>query len=329
MNEQYYYFSHEQYLREEHDRKSIKVIGRTAGACVIAYVLLQNLMTLPLAFSETLMQLYDSSPVFQNSVSILLSVFGLLLPFAVGGVYLKRKTKTDVFAFNEPVSKKLTAYAVLFGIFVCLAGNYISSVFVSVMANAGVSLSSPEYTVADDFFGRIVYFVMVAVVPPLTEELAIRGVIMQPLRKYGDGFAVFASAVLFAVLHGNLIQAPFAFIVGLGIGYAVCITGSLWTGVLIHFVNNTYSVVTEFMVSDISDPSKLNAAYGALTAVLYAAGIIGSILFMVEKRPRKLTPPCTTLSAGRKCGAFLLNAPMIIAICIMLYITSLYVGFAG
>ena len=96
------------------------------------------------------------------------------------------------------------------------------------MDGIGFKLSSPDYEVTDDVFGRIVYFIMVAVVPPLTEELAIRGVIMQPLRRYGDRFAVVASAVLFAVLHGNLIQAPFAFIAGLGIGYAVCITGSLW-----------------------------------------------------------------------------------------------------
>lgn len=328
MNEQYY-FSHEQYLRDERDRKNIKVIGRTAGACVIAYVLLQNLLTLPLAISKELNELYFSSSVLQDSVSILLSVFGLLLPFVIGGVYLKKKTKVDVFALDKPVSGKLTAFAVMFGLFVCLAGNYISSVFVSVMGNAGVELTAPEYAVSHDFFGRVIYFVMVAVVPPLTEELAIRGVIMQPLRKYGDAFAIVASAVLFAVLHGNLIQAPFAFIVGLGIGYAVCITGSLWTGVLIHFVNNTYSVITEFMIEDITDTAKLNAAYYALTAVLYAVGIVGSILFFIEKKPRKLTPPCTTLSSAGKYGAFVINGPMIVAILIMLYITSMYVGIAG
>lgn len=322
------YFSAERYMREERDRKRIKLIGRVAGLCVIAYVVLQNLLTLPIAF-EPVRSWYFGSAVVQDIVTILLSVFGLMLPFAVGGLYLRRKTGTEVFAFDRPVSTKLMIFAVFFGFFVCLAGNYISSIFVSVMGDVGFKLTSPDYTVTDDLFGRIVYFVMVAVVPPLTEELAIRGVVMQPLRRYGDRFAIVASAVIFAVLHGNLIQAPFALIAGIGIGYTVCITGSLWTGVLIHFCNNAYSVLTEFMIRDITDTARLNTAYNIVLGVLYAVSIIGSVIFVILKAPRKLTPPATTLSRRQKYGAFVLNIPMIIAIGIMIYITSQYVSFAG
>ncbi len=327
MNEQYY-FSQERFLKEEKDRKQIKVIGRTAGVCVIAYVLLQNLLTVPMLF-EPIRSAYFENAVFQDCVSILLSVFGLLLPFVLGGFYLRKKTRTEVFVFDKPVDMKLMAFAVPFGFFVCLAGNYVSSLFTSFADSAGVELTAPEFEVGDTVFGRIVYFIMVAVVPPLTEELAVRGVIMQPLRRYGDRFAIVASAALFAVLHGNLIQAPFAFIVGIGIGYAVCITGSLWTGVLIHFVNNAYSVVTQFMISDITDAERLNLVYNVMMIVLYFIAIIGSILFFIRKSPRKLTPPCSTLSSPQKYGAFILNIPMLFAIAIMLYITSQYVGFKG
>lgn len=113
MNEQYY-FSPERYLRDERDRKQIKVIGRVAGLCVIAYVVLQNLLTLPLVF-EPLSSIYNSSPVFQDAVTILLSVFGLMLPFAIGGFYLRRRTNVNVFAFDRPVSVKLMVFAVFFG----------------------------------------------------------------------------------------------------------------------------------------------------------------------------------------------------------------------
>ena len=86
--------------------------------------------------------------------------------------------------------------------------------------------------------GRIIYALSVAVVAPLVEEFAMRGVVMQPLKKYGRWFAIIASSLVFGVLHGNFIQAPFALIAGIGIGYAVCVTDSIWTGVLIHFCNN-------------------------------------------------------------------------------------------
>lgn len=71
----------------------------------------------------------------------------------------------------------------------------------------------------------------------------MRGVVMQPLRKYGDWFAILTSAFVFALMHGNLVQAPFAFIAGIGLGYAVIASGSLWTGILIHLLNNSISVI--------------------------------------------------------------------------------------
>ena len=142
MNEQYY-FSPERYLRDERDRKQIKVIGRVAGLCVIAYVVLQNLLTLPLVF-EPLSSIYNSSPVFQDAVTILLSVFGLMLPFAIGGFYLRRRTNVNVFAFDRPVSVKLMVFAVFFGFFVCLRATMLrASLFRPWTASA---LSSPRPT---------------------------------------------------------------------------------------------------------------------------------------------------------------------------------------
>ena len=63
------------------------------------------------------------------------------------------------------------------------------------------------------------------------EEFAMRGVVMQSLRKYGDWFAIIMSSLVLALVHGNMVQIPFAFIAGIAIGYAVTVTGSMWTGV--------------------------------------------------------------------------------------------------
>ena len=42
-----------------------------------------------------------------------------------------------------------------------------------------------------------------AVVPLFVEEFLFRGVILSQFRKYGDVFAVIASALLFGLLHRN------------------------------------------------------------------------------------------------------------------------------
>ena len=127
------------------------------------------------------------------------------------------------------------------------------------------------------------------------------------------------------MLHGNLIQAPFALIAGIGIGYAVCITESMWTGVIIHFFNNLYAVATEFMIADISNEEKLNKVYYITMGALYAISIAGSVVFVIIRKNRKLKKAETALSTGGKFAAFIFSVPMIISLLIMLALTAQFV----
>lgn len=316
----------ERYLREQNEKKNIRLIGNVAGLCVIGYVLIQNIIS-TIIFMTPLGDLYMNDATVQSVITIFFSVLSLLIPFGIGGFFLEKKTGTDVFKFGEPVNTPLMLTAVPLGFFVCLAGNYVTSVFVNLMSMAGITLTSPEYDIPSDFAGRIVYAIAVAAVPALVEEFAIRGAVLQPLRRYGDRFAILASAIVFAVLHGNLIQAPFALIAGIGIGYAVCITNSIWTGVLIHFFNNLYAVATEFMVADITNEETLNRVYYITLAVLYGVSIIGSALFVAIKKKRRLVPSFTVLSEKNKMKTFVLTVPMIIGLVIMFFITLQYIKF--
>ena len=322
----YYQPPESRYLQEQSERSGVKYVGIVSGICVISYVIIQNLMSLVVAMTP-LRELYFSDPTMQSVVTIFMSIFSLLVPFGIGGMLISRKTGNQVFNFEKPVSGKLMVFAVPLGFFVCLAGNYISSIFVNIMSDIGFSLSSPDFDVPSDIPGRIVYLVSIAVVPALVEEFAIRGAVLQPLRRYGDKFAIIASAIIFAVLHGNLIQAPFALIAGIALGYAVCITNSIWTGVLIHFCNNLYSVIIEFLIEDIADEQLLNRIYIITMIALYAVSILGSVIFVIVKGKRKLMPSFTLISDGQKMKSFLINLPMVIAILIMLKITAQNVSF--
>lgn len=318
-------FRSELFLKEEKERKNISYISKITGFCIIAYVALQNLLSLPFMFG-TLNRIYNESEIFQLAFSMMLSVTSILIPFVIGGKKIKKATRLQVQEFHNPVSIPLMLSATALGFFVCLAGNYISGIFLTFAEKIGFHLTAPDFAVPSGFFGRLVYIVAIAVAPALIEEFAFRGTVLQPLRRYGDLFAIIASAAVFAVLHGNLVQAPFAFIAGLGIGYAVCITNSIWTGILIHFCNNLYSVITAFMIEDIADEALLNSIYMISTGALYAISILGSIIFVLLKEKRKLTPSFTVSGGLQKATAFI-TIPTVIAFIIMLYITKGYVSF--
>lgn len=323
----YYDVENSMYIRKSREKKEIKRIGVAAGISVIAYVIIQNIISLIIMLSP-LGAIYNSDAAFGSALSVFISVLGILVPFGFAGYFLNKEKNTPVVDFKAPVSIPLMITGVAFGVFVCLAGNYVTTVFVGFMEQIGITLTSPDYLVPDDISGRIMYTVSIAVVPALVEEFAIRGVILQPLRKYGDKFAIIASALLFAIMHGNLIQAPFALIAGVGIAYAVCITNSIWTGVIIHFCNNFYSVIVEFLVADIQDENKLNSIYLVITISLYAIAILGSALFFIIKKQRKLVPSFTLINEKEKMSAFVFSIPMVIALLIMLSITSNYINFS-
>lgn len=320
-------FRSELFLKEEKERKNISYISKITGVCIIAYVALQNLLSVPFMFG-TLNKIYNESEIMKLAFSMMLSVVSILIPFIIGGRKIKKATRLQVQEFHDPVSIPLMLSATALGFFICLAGNYVSGIFLTFAEGLGFELTAPDFAIPSGFFGKLVYVVAIAVAPALIEEFAFRGTILQPLRRYGDRFAIIASAAAFAVLHGNLVQAPFAFIAGLGIGYAVCITNSLWTGILIHFCNNLYSVITAFMIEYIADEALLNSIYMISTGALYAVSILGSIIFVMLKEKRKLTPSFTVSNGFQKTTA-LITIPAVIAILLMLHITSGYVSFKG
>ena len=85
-----------------------------------------------------------------------------------------------------------------------------------------------------DTFSMFLYMGLGA---PVVEEIIFRGVVMRGLEPHGKRFAIMASAVLFGLFHGNLVQSPYAFAVGLILGYTA-MEYSVWWAMVLHMVNN-------------------------------------------------------------------------------------------
>lgn len=84
--------------------------------------------------------------------------------------------------------------------------------------------------------------ILLAVIPPLVEELVFRGIFFGSYRKAGMFGAALMSGLLFGCFHLNLNQALYAFVIGVVFAYMVEASGSLWSSVIAHFAVNTYSI---------------------------------------------------------------------------------------
>lgn len=122
-----------------------------------------------------------------------------------------------------------------------------------------------------------VYLLHVTVAAAILEELVFRGVILQSLRRFGDTFALVCSSALFGLVHHNLEQSIMAFVIGLAIGFFVLRSGSLKTGMLIHFVYNSIATVIDFATTGLSDKAE-GIASMLIVSVYVVAGLIGFAL---------------------------------------------------
>jgi membrane protease YdiL (CAAX protease family) len=84
----------------------------------------------------------------------------------------------------------------------------------------------------------LVLFVL-AGIAPLSEELLFRAVLQRSLAAvWSQGTAVSATALLFALTHGTLVQLPETFVLGLFSGVVFLKTRSYWASVLFHAAAN-------------------------------------------------------------------------------------------
>ena len=105
---------------------------------------------------------------------------------------------------------------------------------------------------------------------PIAEELLCRGLAMRPLVKYGKRFAILMSAFFFGLMHCNIVQTPFAFVVGLVLGYVAVEYNILWAMVL-HMINNL--VISDLPVRVLGGVAG-NSITGLVIWVLAVAGLI-------------------------------------------------------
>lgn len=315
------------FSKREMQKKEIKVLGLYTGFALLSQIILQNVLIYIMEFAG-FTDKYLSDGIFQNASDIIIVLISFLLPYFFIGKKMKEVSLVqEPVPLGKPVDAVSFILAVIAGIGFCMMANIITSYFTIFISIFGVELSSPDIAMPKGFTGVLITVIRVVVIAAVTEELTLRGYIMGNLRKYGDKFAILASALVFAVMHGNLVQAPFALIAGFGLGYLCIKTGTIWTGIAIHAANNFISTAISYG-TEILPEETINIFY---VFVLYGFIIFGAVaLWLLKSRGQLLRLHSDFLATTTpvKIKEFFLNPAMIIALGYMFYITMKYIGFS-
>ncbi len=148
--------------------------------------------------------------------------------------------------------------------------------------------------------GVVVSLLLVAVLPAICEEILFRGMIQRGLERLGAGWAVFLSGLLFGLFHFDFQRLAAQTLIGFIAAYSVYRTGSIFNGMILHFMNNglltllaNYSVKgaggagTQIVTDPFSTPEFIGLAQqynmtldqllgimAAVFAVILAAGLL-------------------------------------------------------
>jgi membrane protease YdiL (CAAX protease family) len=101
-----------------------------------------------------------------------------------------------------------------------------------------------------DFLKKLFLFCLL---PAVAEEIYFRGFCQTTFEhRLGMTPAILFSALLFALAHGNIWYLHLYFGLGCFLGWIYAESGSLWTAITAHFLNNTWTFITHMLGWDIT-----------------------------------------------------------------------------
>ena len=328
------YDQYQQYLYREkmyakHLRRTFSVVGWTL---VIYYVLMNAAVAVVMmvdVFTKILPMMIENPNYALDENALMETVanngWGYIMAVVIGLFVLlvwkgKDYWRNEIFAKGKPMTVG-TFFAVMS---ITLGVQLISTLFSYVLEMLLNQFGLSMMGILEDASGQsnsLSMFIYASVCAPVTEEILFRGFVQRTLQPYGKKFAIFGSAVLFGLFHGNLIQTPYAFLVGLVLGY-VAAEYSIGWAMLLHMINN---LLIADSLNRLTAGLPEEAAAIVIWAVLLFFGV-GAVVVLISKRKDIRVWRQQETINRTYLGCFFSSAGMIVFVALMaiMMVVSLY-----
>lgn len=138
-------------------------------------------------------------------------------------------------------------------------------------------------------------YLAIGILAPVAEEMVFRGAVLRVLmrlfsRKW-HWAAIALSALVFALVHGNMAQGVHAFVIGLLLGWMYYRTDSIVPGIVLHWVNNSVAYVMYNLMPDMADGKLIDLFHGSqkmmMGGLFFSFCILIPALFQLSLRLKK------------------------------------------
>ena len=163
-----------------------------------------------------------------------------------------------------------------------IVGNLINLLLAAIKGAPVVNLVEESVSTYSLWRGIL----LLVVLAPLAEEFLFRKVVYEAVGNYGEKAYLFTSACLFMLMHGNVVQYPYAFVLGMLFAWIYLRTGNIWNTILLHAAANFVGGVLSMIGSNLPPVLLL------LLAIYLSASVYAVRTVWVYRRLRvKNLPP--------------------------------------
>ena len=319
--------------------KEIRRLSNFSSLPVLIFVLFMQLSASAIQIGVSLLERFAHIALPEQLVYMIMYIF----VYPIGGslaaliFYKTRKRETGLRLSQTFCRPQMNAGWIIKNMVITwglsLLMSIITNIILQLLKNLlHLNFSDISFDFGDGVGGFIVSFVSLCIFAPIFEEIIFRSAVYRHTEIMGQSFAVVFSAIVFALMHGNLEQLPYTFVMGLGFAYLFAKTRSLLIPMLLHFLTNTTTVIFTSIIgtTDTDELSTLlsNRNFAAvIPTVLYSLIIYGIIIAAIVlgiielvraiRRRERLMGSIFPISGAKKTAVFL-TAPVTIITLILL-----------
>lgn len=220
-------------------QKTVKKNFTTIGLILILYIFF--IMIIPYAFNFYLNETNSpilKDPILYYGIYFIDIIIGTIIPFFIMRKFSKIKLKKLTRKINASFVDLFVQTIVFFVI--CIALTYVSNIIINYFGLEGKLISGIGFSYDESNLSNLLYILMLIVVSPIMEEYAFRGVLLNSLSRYGKKFALYASAIIFALAHNSFAEMIPAFVMGIMLGKASLRYKSIQATIVIHILFNAF-----------------------------------------------------------------------------------------
>ncbi|MDY4835228.1 CPBP family intramembrane glutamic endopeptidase [Frisingicoccus sp.] len=230
-------------------------------------------LMLGIQFLMMFMGIYDTMTIVMGS-----QLFVLLVPLIGSKICGVKLRETFRIRSIRPVSL-VFIFLIAFCSFPIISLLNVLSMFFVENEVAGVAMDMYPH-------GLFLSMLVMAAMPAVGEEVLMRGVIYRSYQRKSPIFALFASAVIFGLIHMNFNQMPYAIFLGIIMVLLVEATDSILSSMFLHFLINGFSTMAGYFTANIVETEVQSTSspwnVQIMPYVMMSAIMVPALVFLIS-----------------------------------------------